>query len=101
MCDCTVCVCVHMCVSPYACVYKFVCVCVCVCLCVCVLSICTYVTVCVCSCYACLSLIQDVLFDATDHRAKKFIMHTNIPGDYNFDMCVMPPSILPSILIQI
>ncbi|XP_065889838.1 phagosome assembly factor 1-like isoform X2 [Dysidea avara] len=28
----------------------------------------------------------DVLFDATSHTAKKFVLHTNIPGDYNFDI---------------
>ena len=29
---------------------------------------------------------QDVLFDANVHRVKKFIMHTNFPGHYNFNM---------------
>ncbi|GIX90612.1 UPF0183 protein C16orf70 homolog [Caerostris extrusa] len=28
----------------------------------------------------------DVLFDAKSHRVKKFILHTNYPGHYNFNM---------------
>lgn len=28
----------------------------------------------------------DILFDAITHRVKKFIMHTNYPGHYNFNM---------------
>uniref|UniRef100_A0A0A9ZDW9 UPF0183 protein CG7083 n=1 Tax=Lygus hesperus TaxID=30085 RepID=A0A0A9ZDW9_LYGHE len=28
----------------------------------------------------------DVLFDAKTHKAKKFILHTNYPGHYNFNM---------------
>ncbi|CAH1992618.1 unnamed protein product [Acanthoscelides obtectus] len=32
------------------------------------------------------SLGMDVLFDATTHLAKKFVLHTNYPGHYNFNM---------------
>ncbi|KAL1115487.1 hypothetical protein AAG570_007517 [Ranatra chinensis] len=28
----------------------------------------------------------DILFDARTHRAKKFVLHTNYPGHYNFNM---------------
>ncbi|XP_064391487.1 phagosome assembly factor 1-like [Halichondria panicea] len=28
----------------------------------------------------------DVLFDAVSNRAKKFVMHSNVPGHYNFNM---------------
>jgi len=28
----------------------------------------------------------DILFDATSHRAKKFVLHTNFPGHYNFNI---------------
>ncbi|XP_033755111.1 UPF0183 protein C16orf70 homolog isoform X1 [Pecten maximus] len=28
----------------------------------------------------------DILFDATTHTVKKFILHTNFPGHYNFNM---------------
>lgn len=28
----------------------------------------------------------DVLFDANTHRVKKFVLHTNYPGHYNFNM---------------
>jgi len=28
----------------------------------------------------------DVLFDAVTHQAKKFVMHTNIPGHFNFNI---------------
>jgi hypothetical protein len=28
----------------------------------------------------------DILFDATTHRAKKFVLHTNFPGHYNFNI---------------
>lgn len=31
-------------------------------------------------------LLQDVLFDAKTQRMKKFILHTNYPGHYNFNM---------------
>lgn len=31
-------------------------------------------------------LFQDVLFDAKSHRVKKFILHTNYPGHYNFNI---------------
>jgi len=31
-------------------------------------------------------LLQDILFDAVSHRAKKFVLHTNFPGHYNFNM---------------
>ena len=31
---------------------------------------------------------QDILFDAKTHKAKKFILHTNYPGHYNFNMYV-------------
>ena len=33
--------------------------------------------------------VQDVLFDATSHKVKKFILHTNLPGHYNFNMWVL------------
>ena len=29
---------------------------------------------------------QDILFDACSHLVKKFILHTNFPGHYNFNM---------------
>ena len=89
-----VCVCARVCVCVCVCVQVCVCVCARVCACVHATYVCTYMCVCVCACVCvcvhaiimCNFIIQDVLFDATDHRAKKFIMHTNIPGDYNFDM---------------
>ena len=31
---------------------------------------------------------KDILFDATSHKVKKFILHTNLPGHYNFNMWV-------------
>ena len=31
-------------------------------------------------------IFQDVLFDARTNTAKKFILHTNYPGHYNFNM---------------
>ena len=31
-------------------------------------------------------LFQDLLFDARHNRVKKFILHTNFPGHYNFNM---------------
>jgi len=31
-------------------------------------------------------LLQDILFDAVSHRAKKFVLHSNFPGHYNFNM---------------
>lgn len=30
--------------------------------------------------------MQDVLFDARTHCVKKFVLHTNYPGHYNFNM---------------
>ena len=33
-------------------------------------------------------LPQDILFDAYSHQVKKFILHTNFPGHYNFNMWV-------------
>ena len=30
--------------------------------------------------------LQDILFDARVHRVKKFILHTNFPGHYDFNM---------------
>ncbi|XP_067144960.1 phagosome assembly factor 1-like isoform X1 [Centruroides vittatus] len=32
------------------------------------------------------TLGMDILFDSKCHRAKKFILHTNYPGHYNFNM---------------
>ena len=29
---------------------------------------------------------QDLLFDAKHNKVKKFILHTNFPGHYNFNM---------------
>ncbi|OUC47761.1 hypothetical protein D917_06676 [Trichinella nativa] len=29
-------------------------------------------------------LNKDILFDATSHRVKKFVLHTNYPGHYDF-----------------
>ena len=29
---------------------------------------------------------QDILFDAKHNKVKKFILHTNFPGHYNFNM---------------
>ena len=31
-------------------------------------------------------LFQDILFDARTNRVKKFVLHTNFPGHYNFNM---------------
>eukprot|EP00731_Ephydatia_muelleri_P023427 Em0015g1010a len=33
-----------------------------------------------------LTLGLDILFDATTHKAKKFILHTNYPGHYDFNI---------------
>ena len=30
--------------------------------------------------------LQDILLDANTHKVKKFILHTNFPGHYNFNM---------------
>jgi len=30
--------------------------------------------------------LQDILFDAKHNKVKKFILHTNFPGHYNFNM---------------
>lgn len=32
------------------------------------------------------SVLQDILFDSTSHLVKKFVLHTNFPGHYNFNM---------------
>ena len=32
------------------------------------------------------SQFQDILFDAKNNKVKKFILHTNFPGHYNFNM---------------
>lgn len=32
---------------------------------------------------------QDILFDASSHKVKKIIMHTNFPGHYNFNVYVL------------
>ena len=32
------------------------------------------------------AFFQDMLFDASVHRVKKFILHTNFPGHYDFNM---------------
>lgn len=32
------------------------------------------------------SVFQDILFDSTSHLVKKFVLHTNFPGHYNFNM---------------
>ena len=32
-----------------------------------------------------LCIFQDILFDANVHRVKKFILHTNYPGHYDFN----------------
>ncbi|KAM4614442.1 phagosome assembly factor 1 [Discoglossus pictus] len=29
---------------------------------------------------------EDILFDANTHKAKKFVLHTNYPGHYNFNI---------------
>lgn len=29
---------------------------------------------------------QDILFDSSSHLVKKFVLHTNFPGHYNFNM---------------
>jgi hypothetical protein len=34
---------------------------------------------------------QDVLFDAVSHTAKKFVLHTNCPGHYDFEMYLLLP----------
>ena len=31
-------------------------------------------------------MLQDILFDAKNNKVKKFILHTNFPGHYNFNM---------------
>lgn len=31
-------------------------------------------------------MLKDILFDAKTQRAKKFVLHTNFPGHYNFNM---------------
>ena len=31
-------------------------------------------------------LLQDILFDAQTQKVKKFVLHTNYPGHYNFNM---------------
>lgn len=31
-------------------------------------------------------IFQDILFDSTTHLVKKFVLHTNYPGHYNFNM---------------
>ncbi len=31
-------------------------------------------------------MFQDILFDASVHKVKKFILHTNYPGHYDFNM---------------
>lgn len=33
--------------------------------------------------------LQDILFDANTHKVKKFVLHTNYPGHYNFNMWVV------------
>lgn len=33
-----------------------------------------------------LLIFQDILFDASTQRTKKFVLHTNYPGHYNFNM---------------
>ncbi len=41
-----------------------------------------------CKVYVALSYLfpsQDILFDAKTNTAKKFILHTNYPGHYNFN----------------
>lgn len=35
---------------------------------------------------ASISVFQDILFDSTSHLVKKFVLHTNFPGHYNFNM---------------
>lgn len=35
---------------------------------------------------ASVSVLQDILFDSTSHLVKKFVLHTNFPGHYNFNM---------------
>ncbi|KAI8432652.1 hypothetical protein MSG28_013627 [Choristoneura fumiferana] len=32
------------------------------------------------------SKFEDVLFDASTHQVKKFVLHTNYPGHYNFNI---------------
>lgn len=33
-------------------------------------------------------MFQDILFDAKTQKVKKFVLHTNFPGHYNFNMWV-------------
>lgn len=33
-----------------------------------------------------LVFLQDILFDAKTQKVKKFVLHTNYPGHYNFNM---------------
>lgn len=35
-----------------------------------------------------LYIFQDILFDSSTHLVKKFVLHTNYPGHYNFNMWV-------------
>ena len=39
-------------------------------------------------CWNLLSILQDILFDARTNSVKKFVLHTNFPGHYNFNMWV-------------
>ncbi len=43
---------------------------------------------CVLFAFSTIPLLQDVLFDCDVHKVKKFILHTNFPGHYNFNMWV-------------
>ena len=48
-----------------------------------------------------LFVAQDILFDARLHRVKKFVLHTNLPGHYNFNMCVLGFSLFVKIWLKL
>lgn len=48
-------------------------------------------------------VFQDILFDSTTHLVKKFVLHTNFPGHYNFNMQVAISvclSVCPSVCLE-
>lgn len=51
-----------------------------------------------CFTFVCLFLQQDILFDANTHKVKKFVLHTNYPGHYNFNMWVWRTDLFKSVL---
>ncbi|KAK6178576.1 hypothetical protein SNE40_013334 [Patella caerulea] len=43
----------------------------------------------------------DILFDANTHKVKKFILHTNYPGHYNFNMYCRCEFKLPAVMEKV